>query len=423
MNSNMEKRRCRYCDQLLGTHFLDLGNSPLANAFPLADRREEKGEFVCPLRLVKCPRCHLVQLTHVVPPEILFSHYLYVSSTSSSFHSHFANYVKAVRKCLLVSQTDMVAVDIGSNDGLLLSCYEEAGMKAVGIEPAKNLAALANEQGRKTLNGFFDGSSVAKILADFGKSSVISANNVFAHIDDIHSVLENVNRLMRDDGIFVIEFPYLRTMIEQLLFDMIYHEHLSYITILPLAYVLSRYQLHIFDIEEVATHGGSLRVYISKVSSSYQISPKVNQMIEEEATMGLKSDEIYTHFADRVAAAKKKIVEYVTQLISSGKSLAGYGAPAKATTLINYCGLSTNEIEFIVDDNSLKQGRLIPGTRIPIVPIQHLQENPRDFLLIFAWNVASDIVKKLDPVVPKGVQFFVPLPEPRLILPAQLSKT
>ncbi len=408
-----KKKNCRYCDSVLPEAFLELGSQPLANSFLT---REEAGreEFQCPLSLTRCSRCGLVQLTHVVSADLMFSNYLYVSSTTQTFKVHFAEYAKKA-KARLLQVNKRIAVDIGSNDGLLLSCYEKEGLKAIGVEPAKNLADDANARGLLTVNDYFGDSSVKRILKEHGPADIVSANNVFAHIDDIKSVLKNVKALLSAQGIFVIEFPYLVTMAEEMLFDMIYHEHLSYIAVNPLKYVLGQFGLEIFAIEQVASHGGSLRVFIQKQGAGQKISSEVVELSAQETNGGYSGDKLYLDFSGRVHGVKKDLVRFVQEIRKTGKTVSGYGAPAKGNTLINFCGFTPSEIGYIVDDNPLKQNLLSPGARIPVVPSQHLHDHPTDFVIIFAWNFASEIIKKLDPLKQKGVKFIIPLPKPHII--------
>ena len=427
MSEKYKKTKCRYCDSPLGKPFLDLGeNHPLANSLP---RPEDLGKpvFTCPLQLVKCAHCHLVQLAHAVPAHLMFEDYLYVSSTTKTFREHFAAYAHTV-KSKLGSISNPVAVDIGSNDGLLVSCYMNEGMKAVGVDPAKNLAKQANAEGRPTLNRYFDETCVAEIIQKYGKAHAISANNVFAHIDDIQSVCRNVFNLLDDEGFFVIEFPYLVTMLDEMLFDMIYHEHVSYIGVTALNFLMNKYDAHVFDVQRVSSHGGSLRVFIAKQKSLFQVQPIVGELLELEKNKGCLSSEVYEKFAARVLNFKKDLNGLVKKIRDEGKTIWGYGAPAKATTIINFCELTTNEIENIVDDNPLKQGRYVPGGPslspsapngstgcIPIISSSHLEAKPPDYILIFAWNFAKEIIGKIGHLQNRGVQFIVPLPEPRIV--------
>lgn len=414
MGQNLYCRKiCRYCDTPLGAPFLDLGSQPLANNLPRKNDTE-KPEFHCPLTVVKCPKCHLVQLTHSVPASFMFDEYLYVSSTTQTFRKHFAEYAEAVRE-RLSRKEKLLAVDIGSNDGLLVSCYEKAGMCGIGIEPAKNLASEANRKGITTLNRYFDETAVREVIAKHGKPDVISANNVFAHIDDIQTVCRNIRDLLADDGFFVIEFAYLVTMLEKMFFDMVYHEHVCYIGVTALGFLLERFGMEIFDIQPVQTHGGSLRVFIQKKGGPRERAAIVGQFLRDEREQGYLDDKIYEEFAARVLGFKQKLNQMLVQIRQQGKTISGYGAPAKATTIINFCQLTPEQILYIVDDNPLKQDRLIPGRKIPIVPSSHLSEHPTDYVLIFAWNFAKEIIAKIEHLRSKGTQFIIPLPEPTIV--------
>lgn len=408
------KTACRYCNGRLPEPFLDLGTMPLANSF-VTKKQAEDGEFACPLRVACCPSCFLVQLTHVVPPDLMFANYLYVSSTTQTFRRHFGDYARVAKEKLNKQSGTILAVDIGSNDGLLLSCYRGEGMKAVGVEPAKNLSEEANRNGLLTVNDYFGTAAVQKILRDFGLADIISANNVFAHIDDIHDVCRNVNQLLGPRGIFIIEFPYLVTMIEEMLFDMIYHEHLSYIAVTSLRSLLNHFDLEIFAIDRVTSHGGSLRVFIQKKTGGRAVSPEVDRLLENEAKKGYGSGALYTDFTKRVHQVREDLVTFVRELKSQEMSISGYGAPAKGNTLINFCGFRSSEIDYLVDDNPFKQNLLSPGAHIPVVSSKHLFERPTNSVIIFAWNFAEEIIRKMEPLRQKGVKFIIPLPEPRVV--------
>lgn len=408
------RKTCRYCDSRLQKPFLDLGTMALANSFLTREQLKEE-EFICPLSLVWCRVCGLVQLTHVVPPELMFSNYLYVSSTTETFRKHFADYAKRVREIARQKGKTNLAVDIGSNDGLFLSCYQREGFQAVGIEPACNLSQEANQKGLTTYNDYFGEGVVQKILRDFGPAIVISANNVFAHIDDIHEVCKNVLHLLHPEGIFVLEFPYLVTMVKELLFDMIYHEHLSYIAVRPLSRLLSQFDLELFAIDQVATHGGSLRTFIRRKNGKGPPSREVSNFLSVEEEKGYNTIFVYQEFAKRIYHVREELIRFVREIKSEGKSLSGYGAPAKGNTLINFCGFNASQIDYIVDDNPLKQNLFTPGSRIPVVPIQHLFKNPTDYIILFAWNFSEEIIKKLHPLKQKGVNFILPLPQPKIL--------
>jgi SAM-dependent methyltransferase len=410
MSDLYRKKTCRYCATALPPAFLDLGSVALANSY-VRPEEASKEEFKCSLALTRCTRCGLVQLTHVVPPDMMFKHYLYVSSTTQTFRDHFAQYAARV-KSRVTPKAKPLAVDIGSNDGLLLSCYQKEGMQAVGVDPAENLSAAANANGLVTINRYFDTESVKQIRERFGPADAVSANNVFAHIDDIESVCRNVAALLDEKGIFSIEFPYLVTMMDELLFDMIYHEHLSYIAVTPLQFVLNRFGFQIFDIEQVSSHGGSLRVFAQKTAGGRPVAAIVAELMRKEKEKGLSEAPAYEIFAQSVRDTKTRFLDKLSAIKKAGQSVAGYGAPAKASTLINYFGLSDKDIAYVVDDNPLKQGYLVPGAKIPIVPSARLLEKPTDFVVLFAWNFAKEILQKIGHLKEKGVEFIVPVGQP-----------
>lgn len=410
MSDPYKKAACRYCEAPLALSFLDLGSMALANSYV---RPEDAGreEFKCPLSLTRCATCGLVQLTHVVPPDLMFKNYLYVSSTTQTFRDHFADYAARV-KSRVSKKEKPLAVDIGSNDGLLLACYQKEGLRAVGVDPAENLSQAANANGLVTLNRYFDAECVRLIKKEHGAADAVSANNVFAHIDDIAGVCRNVSSLLDEKGIFSIEFPYLATMLDELLFDMIYHEHLSYIALSPLRFVLGRFGFQVFDVERVASHGGSLRVFAQKEGGGRPVAPIVGELLQSEREKGLHEAAAYQTFAREVMETKRRFMAQVSALRRSGKSICGYGAPAKASTLINFYGLTAKDILYVVDDNPLKQGYSVPGAKIPIVPSARLFEKPPDHVIIFAWNFAKEIMQKIGPLRERGVEFLVPVGKP-----------
>lgn len=414
MNADQYKRNdCRYCHASLDKPFLELGNQPLANSFLKLDEAKLP-EFDCPLSLTQCKTCNLIQLSHVVPADMMFSNYLYVTSTTATFRKHFAEYASSLKQ-ISIKKDNLLAVDIGSNDGLLLSCYRNEGMRIVGVEPATNLSKDANARGIPTLNKYFGEEAVDEIIKNHGKADIISGNNVFAHIDGSDSVCKNAYNLLSDNGIFVIEFPYLVTMVEELLFDMIYHEHLSYVALNPLKHLLNIHHMEMFFVDKVASHGGSLRVFIQKKGGENKINPIVNQLLKEEVDKGYTSTEIYSDFAKKVYKVQEDLIAFVNDAKANGKSISGYGAPAKGNTLINFCNFDTSSINYIVDDNPLKQNMLAPGSKIPVVPSSQLTSNPTDYVIIFAWNFAKEIISNMGHLKEKGVKFIIPLPSPVVV--------
>ncbi|MDO8555670.1 MAG: class I SAM-dependent methyltransferase [Nanoarchaeota archaeon] len=400
---------CRICHNQTTTQFLDLGESPLANNL-LTKEDLHKKELKYPLATCFCNHCKLVQLSYVVPPEKMFKHYVYVSSTTKTFREHFTKMAETISKTFQLGKGKL-AVDIGSNDGLLLKGFKTQGLHVVGVEPATNLAKLANKADIFTLNEFWNAQTVRKIKETYGQADVITANNVFAHIDNIHDVTKNVYNLLGKDGIFVIEAAYLLDMLKDMTFDMIYHEHLCYYTLTPLIYFFRMHNMEVFDVEHVPTHGGSLRVYVKKKEGKWKIQPNVQKILWQEYSAGIHDYPTYETFANKVYTTKEKFTTYLKQLKKEKKIIIGYGAPAKATTILNFCQLGTETIDYIIEDNLLKVGLTVPGVRIPIKGAEALQQEKPDYAVILAWNFAEEILKKTKEHQQAGIKFIVPFPE------------
>ncbi len=405
--------KCRICNNKNIGKFLSLGNSPLANSF-LSKEDMEKEESTYPLELAFCDNCKLVQLTCVVPPELMFKNYVYVTSTSNTFKIHFTKMAEDISKEFRLNDGSLV-VDIGSNDGLLLKGFQKFKVKTIGIEPATNVAKIAEENGIETINDFFNDKSAKRIIKKKGHADVITANNVFAHINDINDVINNVKLLLKKDGIFVIEVQYLVDTMEKMTFDNIYHEHLSYFTLTSLNYFFKKNGMEVFNVQRVDSHGGSLRVFIKKSEGKHEINEQVKKMLEYEKNRGIDNIAIYKKFADSVYKAKEKLTSYTNGIKNRGKSIVGYGAPAKSTTLLNFCNIGNDFIDYIVDENPLKTGLYTPGTHIPVVSPEMLDKKSPDYILILAWNFTEEILNKTKKYASAGTRFIVPLPEPKIV--------
>ena len=394
--------KCRICKTNLNEPFLSLGYLPPANNLP---QNNYEPEDKYPLELVFCNKCKLVQLNYVVNPEKLFTNYLY-SSTSGMLENHFIDYAKNVAQVIGLTQNS-VLVDIGSNDGLLLECFKKhISPNVIGVDPSINLAEIANLNNIKTYCEFFSYQTVKKISEEFGKVDLITANNVFAHIEDITNLTINIRTLLKDNGVFVIEVPYLNNMIEIGTFDLVYHEHLSYFSITPLHYFFDKLKMNIFKIEKISTHGGSVRIFIQKNTGIHPIDNSVKTYLNKEKH--LNNVNTYQIFNKKI---KSSVDNFKNQLISirnQGNVIAGYAAPAKASTLLGYSNIDNNLIEYIVDDNPLKQGRFLPGTCIPIVNTEFLKNNIPDYFVILAWNLEKIIKKKLKKTIAKRLNYIVP---------------
>ncbi len=407
------ERHCRTCGNGNLKKILSFGKTPLANNL-LSVNELDKPEEVYPLEVLYCNQCSLCQLSYVVPPEKMFQHYLYVTSTTETFKKHFQEMAESLTKELKLKPSSLV-VDIGSNDGLLLKRFQGLGMRAVGVEPAENIVHIAREQGVDTVHDFFHERVVEDIIRLKGKADLVTANNVFAHVADIKTFSQNVKKLLNDKGVFVIEVQYLLDTLKNLTFDNIYHEHLSYFSLLSLHEFFKRQEMEIFRAEHVASHGGSLRVFVQKMRGVFPVDASVQDTLNEERQFGLEKGETYERFAEKVYNIRNKLQEFFRKAQEEGKIIAGYGAPAKATTLLAFCGITHKHMSYVVEDNPLKQGMIIPSARIPIVSGEMLEKQPPKYLMVLAWNFADEILKKNEKYREKGVQFVVPLPQPKII--------
>ena len=402
-------KRCRICSNENLHLILDLGLQPPANA--LIDKTQLKSvEEKFPLRLFWCSDCFLVQLVDIVDKEHLFKHYLYMTSASKPIVEHFRKYAKDVFDEFL-KDDDPFVVEIGSNDGSLLSEFKKLGASILGIEPASNLAKLANESNTLTRNEFFS-SNIAQEIAKSHNASVVVANNVIGHIENLHDLMEGIKILIGDNGVFIFEVPYLIDLMKNLEFDTIYHEHLSYFSILPIMNLVNRFGLEIFDIQNQSVHGGTIRIFISK-KNNFKTKESVKNFIQLERKSGLDQIEIYNNFSQQIQDLKTKILELLYNLKKENKSLFGYGASAKGNVLLNYCNVDNSILDFIIDTTPIKQGKFTPGTHIPIVSPETMH-NRGDVALLLAWNYESEILSKEKNFRKNGGKFIIPLPKPTI---------
>ncbi len=406
------QKACRICANPVLLPVVSLGESPLANNLLVAESRHT-AEFY-PLEMVYCPTCHLCQLSYVTPPEKMFKQYVYVTSTTQTFKDHFQEYAETLARETALTPNSLV-VDVGSNDGLLLGYLKSKGVRVMGVEPAENIVTIARNNGIDTISDFFTEGAVNDILRIKGKADVITANNVFAHINNIKDVVKNVKLLLKDDGIFSIEVQYLLDTLQKLTFDNIYHEHLSYYSLLALDEFFKRHEMQVFKVQRVSSHGGSLRVFVQRSGSSRPVDSTVSETLALERQAGLDRYETYQRFANEVYAIRAKFKTFISNVKAQGKRLVGYGAPAKATTFLNFCGVDKNSIEYIIEDNALKHGLTVPGVNIPIVSPDRLAEDKPDYVAVLAWNFADEIIKKNAAHKERGIKFVLPHPEPRII--------
>ena len=401
---------CRSCGGHDLQPILSLGSMPAANHLLRPDQLDA-AEPRYPLDLVFCPACSLVQITESIPPEALFREYVYFSSYSETMLASCEALAGRLTRERRLAGRHLV-VEIASNDGYLLQFYQQLGVPVLGIEPARNVARVAAERGIPTIAEFFGVDLAATLLADGRRADVIHANNVLAHVPDLNGVVRAMADLLRDDGVAVIETPYVRDLVERAEFDTIYHEHLCYYSLTALDTLFRRHGLVIHDVEHLPIHGGSLRVCAGRTS---QPSPAVTALLGEERSRGLDRLEFYQGLAEKAATIRRCLRDLLGHLAGRGHRIAAYGAAAKGATLLNYCRLGPDVIEYVVDRNKHKHGLYMPGARLPIGPPTLLTERPPDYVVILAWNLADEIVRQQAAYRAAGGRFIVPIPHVRTI--------
>ncbi|MCK8679508.1 class I SAM-dependent methyltransferase [Streptomyces lichenis] len=401
---------CRVCGSEEWQEVVSFGEVPLANGF-LEVTDSVAQERAYPLEVISCRECRLLSLTAVVDPQVLYRTYSYVTSDSETMARHMRTVAELARDRYGLAEGDLV-VELGSNTGDQLLAFREAvGARVLGVDPARNLARIAEDRGVPTLPDYFDSATARAVAGEHGKASLILGRHVFAHIDDVADVLAGARELLTEDGLFTIEVPYAVDLVERLAFDTIYHEHLSYFLISTLDRLFSRHGLRTVDVERLAVHGGSVLVSAGRADGRWQTSERVRELIAAERDGGYLSDARYEAFATRVRRTCADLTALVRGLVAQGHRVAGYGASAKGTTLLNICGLSSEELEFCTDTTPQKQGRLTPGTHIPVLAPGDVTEQP-DYYLLLAWNYAEEILAKESRFLNEHGGFIVPVPEP-----------
>lgn len=403
-------RCCRFCGSELEYTFVDLGMSPLCESYIRAEQLNQMEPFY-PLHAYVCDRCFLVQLQEYVSPEQIFNHYAYFSSYSDTWLQHAKAYTQKMVERFKLNKHSQV-VEIASNDGYLLQYFVEKNLPVLGIEPAANVAEVAIAKGIPTVVKFF-GQATAQELAAAGKQAdLLVGNNVLAHVPNINDFVRGLKILLQPEGVITLEFPHLVRLMEDNQFDTIYHEHFSYLSLLSVEKIFAAHGLSVFDVEELLTHGGSLRIYACHSENTNQsISQQVVELRNREDKAGLADLSCYFSFAEKVKETKFKLLEFLIAAKGQEKSIAGYGAPGKGNTLLNYCGIRDDFIDYTVDRNPYKQGLFLPGTHIPIFHPDKIGETKPDYLLILPWNLKEEIMEAMSYVRDWGGQFVVPIPE------------
>lgn len=400
---------CRFCGNELKHTFVDLGATPLANSY-LKPEDLDRAEPFYSLHVRVCEKCFLVQLPELERAENIFSDYLYFSSYSETWLEHARNYCAKMTERFGLDENSKV-VEIASNDGYLLQYFKEKKIGVLGVEPAANVAETAVSKGIPTIVKFF-GAATARELAENGEQAdLIAANNVLAHVPDINDFVEGFNILLKPDGAATFEFPHLLNLIEKNQFDTIYHEHFSYLSLTTVEKIFNAHGLSVFDVEQLPTHGGSLRVFAQKTATGkHETSAAVAKIANLEAERGLTDIECLTGYDEQVKKTKRDLLAKLIELKEQGKTVAAYGAAAKGNTLLNYCGVKTDFIEYVSDANPNKQNHFLPGTRIPIVAPERIRETKPDYVLILPWNIADEVVAQNGIIRQWGGKFIVPIP-------------
>jgi SAM-dependent methyltransferase len=401
---------CRFCGAPLRRSVVDLGMSPLCERYVEATALDEMEPFY-PLNVRICERCFLVQLRAYVPPAEIFTEYAYFSSFSSSWVEHAREYVDSIAERLGLGPRSLV-VELGSNDGYLLQRFVEHGVPVLGVEPARNVAAVAVDRGIPTVSEFFGVEAAGRIVAQARPADLVVANNVLAQVPDLNDFVEGVKRLLAPDGVLTIEVPHLMRLIEGNQFDTIYHEHYSYFSFRTLRRILAAHGLAVLDVDELPTHGGSLRVYARHVEAEGDArASRIEELTKREDLAGFETMEPYEAFGERVRECKRRLLDILISMKRERKSVVAYGAPGKGNTLLNYCGIRTDFIDYAADKNSYKQGRYLPGTHIPIVHPERISETRPDYILILPWNIKEEIMTELRYTTAWGARFIIPIPE------------
>jgi SAM-dependent methyltransferase len=400
---------CRFCGAELTQSVIDLGAQPPCNSIIPAERFNA-GELIYPLHAKVCASCYLVQLDTDVAPDSIYTEYAYFSSFSDSWLAHARGYVAMITARLGLTSAQQV-VELASNDGYLLCNFLDKGIPAYGIDPAANVAKVAIEKGVPTIVAFFGVQTARELVAQNKQADLIIGNNVFGHIPDINDFVAGIKLLLKPGGTVTIEIPHFMRLMEQNQFDTIYHEHYCYHTLHSDTRICAAHGLRLFDVEELSTHGGSTRMYVSHADDPRPVCGAVGALLAEERRRGLDRMEAYAAFGEKVKETKRKLLSFLIDARRAGKTVVGYGAPGKGNTLLNYCGIRQDFIDYVVDRNPYKQGKFLPGSRIPIHAPERIAETKPDYVLILPWNIKDEVMKQMAYVREWGARFVVPIPE------------
>jgi len=404
--------KCRICASKNLKIFLRFGNMPLAGGF--VKKKDLFKEQLYPLTVAFCQNCKETQILETVSSSILFKDYRFVSSTTKTLTTHFQQYAKTMKNKFL--KKNSLVIEFGCNDGVLLKPFKDLGIKAIGVEPAKNIAKLARRKKCNVINAFFNLTTVKKIEKKNGKASLVCANNVFAHIDNMHEPMKAIKFILKKEGIFVFEVHYLMDLLEQYQFDMIYHEHMMHHCLKALSYLLNAFDMEIFDVLRIPIHAGSIRVYAqNKKGGQEKIKPTVKKLLKLEKLKKITQFKTLSKFGKDTYRKRAKLIKLITKLKSQGKKIIGYGASGRATVHLNFCKFNNNIIDYVVDASHERQGRFIPGMKIPIVHPDKIKKDNPDYAILFAYNYFDEVMKKENNFIKNGGKFILPLPEPKII--------
>ncbi len=404
----------RFCQPSLKYTFADLGKTPFANSF-IDEKNIKLREKIYPLHAYVCDKCYLVQLEEFESPENIFSDYIYFSSYSESWLDHSKEYSDKTIRRFRLDETSQV-VEVASNDGYLLQYFKKNNIPVLGIEPAQNVAEAARKKGINTYVKFFGVDTAKELVSEGHQADLLIGNNVLAHVPDINDFVRGLKIVLKTDGVITLEFPHLLQLIINSQFDTIYHEHFSYFSLISITRIIEKHDLMIFDLDELPTHGGALRIYACHTENkTFKKNRCIDMLFDKEVAAGLKDMNTYTNFNKNICSIKSDLLSFLIKAKSEGKKVAGYGAPAKGNTLLNFCGIRKDYLPYTVDRNPNKQNTLMPGSHIPVYSPNKIFETKPDYVIILPWNLKSEIIKQLSEIRKWGASFIVPIPKLEII--------